>query len=78
MSNVVGVIGGLILIGLAFIIFTGSIGSLNTATQTGPGTTLENGSAGLKAGVSVVNQSIPFFPVLMFFGGFAIVLKSIL
>lgn len=77
MSNVLGAVFGLVLIGLSFIVFIYATPSLVTTLGTGVNSTFENQSATFKQSMSAVQLAVPVFAFLMFAGGIALVIKGI-
>lgn len=77
MANEIQTIAGIILIGLAFVSFVLILPSLNTATQTGATSSWENSSTSVKATVNLLNSASLLLPVLLFFSGLAVVIKSL-
>jgi hypothetical protein len=73
MPKVFELMGGLILIGIAFLIFIFAMPSMNSATLTGSGTAFENNSEPFKMGMSAINTMLIFFPFILLFVGIIVI-----
>lgn len=76
MSNPMLIVGGFILMALAFVAFMFALPSLNDATKTTAGSTWENSSEPIKGMVNTFNYMIMLIPFLLFFGGFGMLVAG--